>query len=345
MIDNMRTLKIFSILLIISIALCMFFIGKDKKGRMVFEGKTYGTYYKIIINSPKQNPELDNDIKQILKMIDNQMSVFNPHSEISRINQTAADKKIKLSAPMQNLMKKINEVYQKSNHAFDPTVGPLVEIWGFGTQQTKEKPTPEKISKILEYTGFNKLAFSPNFDTLQKQDSRVNLNLSAIAKGYAVDSVANFLELHDYHDYLVDIGGEMRISGNRSPKETGWNVAIAAPLENKNENTLVLTLSNTAVATSGDYRNFTYYDGKKISHTISPQSGYPVEGDLASATVFYPHAAIADAYATAIMVLGAKEGLKMADTLDLQAILILRNPQNENFEIIYSQAARSLQKE
>lgn len=343
--NNMRILKFISIFLVLAVAGIYFFSRSADDKRQVFKGNIFGTYYKIIINSEQKKPGLENDIKQVLQQVNSQMSVFEPHSEISQINQTGANVKIKLSEPMRRLIKTAAQIYQESNHSFDPTVGRLVEAWGFGTKNNPPAPSPERIREILQYTGFDKLSFSPDFQILQKADGRTFLNLSAIAKGYAVDRIADLLEMHDYHNYLVEIGGEMRISGQGHAKEEGWNVGIAVPAPKSKDNTLVLTVSDTAVATSGDYRNFSYYNGEKISHTISPANGYPVIDRLASATVFHSECMLADAYATAIMALGEKAGMQLADDLGLKAILILHQPEEGQFQVRYSQAASVLQEQ
>lgn len=341
----MRILKVFSIFLVVAVAGIYFLRRPSDENRQIYDGKIFGTYYKIIINSQTKNSQLENDIKQVLQQVNSQMSVFEPHSEISRINQASAQTKIKLSEPMRLVMKTADKIYHESNQAFDPTVGRLVEVWGFGTANNPPPPSPQKINEILEYTGFDKLSFSSDFQMLQKIDSRTFLNLSAIAKGYAVDRIADLLELHDYHNYLVDIGGEMRLSGNGHSQGEGWTIGIAAPKEGSTDNSMIIDVSDTAVATSGDYRNFSYYNGERISHTISPSTGYPAIDRLASATVFHPECMQADAYATAIMALGEKDGMKLANNLGLKAVLIIHKENNENFEVRYSQAAAALQEQ
>lgn len=303
-------------------------------------GKVFGTYYNIKIKTDSINNSLHHKVKQTLKSINHKMSIFDALSEVSKINKIKTDEKIELSPEMSFLLQNAYKVNQQSKGAFDPTVGRLVNLWGFGVDKPTKMPNQRKLDEALKHTGFDKLKFSNNFKTLQKKDTDVYLDLSAIAKGYGVDKVALLLEKEGYHDYVVEIGGEVKASGQKSNGKN-WSIGIAKPSEHGSNNALVVDLTDHAVATSGDYRNFFYQDGKRYSHTISPQDGKPVEHNLASVTVFHESCMLADAYATAIMSMGEKEGLAMANRLKLAIILFVRNLDN-SVSIQMSQAAKNL---
>ena len=210
-------------------------------------------------------------IKNELEQINAEMSVFEPGSEINNINDAAAGQPIDLSDNMSDVMRSAREVYRLTEGSFDPTVGQLVDLWGFGAGRHADIPTDEQIKETLKTVGFNKLSFSDNYKTLQKNNRSLMLNLSAIAKGYAVDRIALLLKQEGYQNFVIDIGGEIYASGEKSDANKGWNIGIAVPkLDNAPEqNAAVIRLRNMAVATSGDYRNYYYKDNKRYSHTIS----------------------------------------------------------------------------
>ena len=299
-----------------------------------FGGQIFGTYYIIKINSKTKVDNLEQKIKDCLADVDKRMSVFNDASEISKINQMPANKDIKLSSPMSYLMQTAHLVWQQSNGWFDPTVGKLVELWGFGTKYAYKEASPKQIKESLSYSNFGKLSFSKDFKSLSKKDSRTYINLSAIAKGYGVDQVAKLLEENGIKDYLIEIGGEVRVAGQS--KHGGWTIGITSP-KNKDESVMQVVMTDYSVATSGNYHNYYYRDGKKYTHTISPKTGYPTENDIASVTVFHPQCILADAYATAILAMGEKEAKIFVKKQNLAVILQLQNE-----EIYISPAAKQL---
>ena len=343
----MRRKPIFSIIIIALILTIGILYGINKTTDVSYQtldGKVFGTYYSVKIATESLNPNVQQDIVRTLEQINNRMSVFEPYSEISQINRSPANIPLHLSRQMALIMQTSAKINRISKGAFDPTVGKLVELWGFGTQNNPPIPTPKKIAETLSYSGFDKLEFNPDYSELKKKDSRTFLNLSAIAKGYAVDKIAELLDLYGYKNYLVDIGGEMRVSGQRDDKSNGWNIGVATPKKHSKDNLFAMSLSNIAVATSGDYQNFTYYEGKKIAHAISPQTGYPVSDQLASVTVLDKSCMQADAYATGLLVLGFSKGLQLAEENHIPAIFIIRN-QDDTFAVHFSSAAKFLQEE
>lgn len=314
----MRLLRYFSIIaVIIVIGFC---IRQGQPKYRNFSGAIFGTTYHVKIRTSPKDDALHDDIKAELALINAQMSVFEPDSEISKINRTPRGQSVALSENMGYLLRRAQTVYSQSGGAFDPTIGPLVDAWGFGPGKKLRTPDREQIRKTLQYVGFNKLKFDPLYKTVRKDDGRVSLDLSAIAKGYGVDKVAAFLEKRGYHDYVVEIGGEIRVSGFRDNTGTPWTVGISEPAEN-GANAMAVDMTAGAVATSGDYQNYrTGEDGLRYSHTISPQTGLPVRDKLASVTVFAELCIDADAYATAMMSMGYDKAVAFADKYGIAAI-------------------------
>ncbi len=330
----MRIFQYISILLFC--LLLVFAIHKNSPKYHIIKGEIYGTYYNIKINTENKNNKLKAEIKEKLEQIDNQMSVFNSSSEISKINQSASGVDIKLSSELSEVLKASHIVSKQSNYWFDPTLGNLINLWGFGNTKATF-PSKEEVSKVLKTTGFNKLKFKNNYRIINKQYSDTSINLSAIAKGYAVDEIAKLLDKKSYQNYIVDIGGEIKTKGYRSDNNESWNIAINKPVENSSENIMVLSLSNIAVATSGNYRNY-YKKGNKIyAHTISPKTGHPVETDILSVSVFHNSCMYADAYATAINAMGAKKGLEFAEKHNLKVIIF-----DNKMQTLYSKSARKM---
>ncbi len=306
-----------------------------------FGGQVFNTYYRVKIRTSLNDKALPDKVKEALELVDSQMSAFREDSEISRINRAVKGEKINVSDELAAVLKKAYKINQETGGAFDPAVGTLIDLWGFGPSHADSKPSRKQLAQVLSYSKFSKLKFSNNFHTVSKSDSRTELNLSAIAKGYAVDLVAQTIEEAGFKDYIVEIGGEVRLSGARDDAGGLWTVGIGVPLKDSRANALALELSDYSVATSGDYRNFREEDGEVFSHTISPQTGKPLKNDLASVTVFAPECADADAYATAIMAMGAKAGLKFANRRKLPVIMFLHAPEGK-FEMVPSNRAREL---
>lgn len=340
----MRFFKYISILLVLTLGTYLLFF-RDNPYQEI-SGRAFGTYYSIKIKTEHKNRLLIGRIKDELDKINNEMSVFEPGSEINNINEAEAKQAINLSDNMAALMRNADEIYRLTKGNFDPTVGKLVDLWGFGAGRHSDIPTDEQIKNTLKTTGFDKLSFTNNYKILQKDNADIIINLSAIAKGYAVDRVATLLKNAGYKDYIVDIGGEIYASGTRSEDTEGWNIGIAVPkLDNSpEENAAIIRLHNLAVATSGDYRNYYYKNNKRYSHTISPQTGYPVEHNLASATVFDNNCMRADALATAFMAMGEEKGLKFANKHKIAVIFFTRNEYNETNMISSNEAKKLLNK-
>ena len=307
----------------ISILIFVFVIGvfvyQYSPHYQIIKGDIFGTYYNIKIRTDNKNNELKNKIKEKLQEINSIMSVFEPDSEISKINNAPAKQKIELSPSMQEVIRASDKVYWQSGGYFDPSLGRLIDLWGFGAS-SKTSPTPKEIKQALQVSGFNKLKFSHNFQYITKISSQTMLNLSAIAKGWATDEIAALLDKEGYQNYIVEIGGEIKTRGYREPG-TPWSIGINRPSAGSSDNIMALVLSNMAVATSGNYRNFYSADGKILGHTISFQTGEPVSTDVASASVFHSSCMMADAYATTIVAMGVEKGLEFANRQKLKVII------------------------
>ncbi len=277
-----------------------------------------GTTYHIQYNSDMQE-DLSDEIHHLLKEFNQSVSTYIPESAISRFNRS--NRGIVVDSFMKKVFLKSREINELTKGAFDPTVMPLVNAWGFGFENYSHVDS-QMIDSLKQFVGMDKVFLKD--DSLIKVMPGVMLDFSAIAKGYGVDLIANLLENHHIHNYMVEIGGEVRVKGKNS-RGNLWRVGIEKPLEGEREIDKVLEITNIAVATSGNYRNFYYKNGKRYAHTIDPSTGYPVQHSVLSATVLALDCMTADALATAIMVLGKNNAMYL-DSLDsVSLFLILDN--------------------
>ena len=288
-----------------------------------------GTTWSVQVsaaNFPNAN-ELHEELDALLKRLDVEVfSTWTENSELSRLNASAPGEALAVSPPLMAVLVMAKVLYAETGHAFDITIGPLVNLWGFGPQPTlPEVPDAAVIEQQLQKLGMADLILDQVNNTVLKRKA-VSLDLSAIAKGYAVDAAANLLMQEGYTSFLVEIGGEIRAQGLR-PDQKPWVIAIEAPIADSRDayDALANYGKAIAVAGSGDYRNFRMIDGTRYSHEIDPRTGYPITHNLAAVTVIADSAAQADAWATALMVLGPDEGKALADSENLAAYFIMRN--------------------
>ena len=274
------------------------------------EGSIFGTYYHFKYFHPS-GEDLHDEIQSLLKEFDSSLSTYNPESLISRVNSN--DPEVEADDYLVSCFNKAQAIAADTGGAFDITVGPLVNAWGFGFSK-REEITPELIETILEYTGYQKVKLSGN--KIIKEFPEIQLDVNAIAKGMAVDVVAEFLLRNGCTDYMVEIGGEV-VARGKNPKNVYWRIGINKPVDNpildQQELQTVMELRDTAMATSGNYRNFYIKDGVKYAHSIDPFTGYPVQHSLLSATVLAPDCMTADAYATAFMVMGMDKAIPIVE--------------------------------
>jgi len=261
-------------------------------------GLIFGTTYHVTY---QYDEDLQTEVVAKLKEVDAALSMFNEQSTISKINNNQAVKPGKMFLDVFQLAQQIS---QDTQGAFDITVAPLVNIWGFGFKHGQE-PTKHAIDSLRQFVGYQKVSYDGK--TIQKQDPRIMLDCSAIAKGYGTDVVARLMDEKGVKNYLVEIGGEV-VTRGISEKRVPWKIGVTKPTDDSlhigNELQTVLNVTDKAMATSGNYRNFYYKGGRKYAHTIDPKTGRPVQHNILSATVLCNQCAKADAYATAFMVMG-----------------------------------------
>ncbi|HWS59318.1 MAG TPA: FAD:protein FMN transferase [Flavobacterium sp.] len=286
---------------------------------MKIEGNAQGTNYHITYYDA-QNRNFQPEIVQLLKDFDLSVSTYIPNSIISRINSN--EKNVIVDKYFKACFKKAKEVWKNTKGAFDPTVYPLVNAYGFGPGK-KQKLEKYKIDSILNFVGFQLIELKGN--QVIKKDPRVALDFNAFAQGYSVDVVSDFLNSKGIDAYIVEIGGEVYAHG-RNSDGSNWKIGIEKPIDNKetvNPLKAIAKLEDMAVATSGNYRRFTMEDGVKYVHHIDPKTGYPTKNNLLSASIFAKKCMISDAYATGILVLGLEKAkVFLTKHPELQAYLI-----------------------
>lgn len=264
-------------------------------------GSVFGTFYSITYQCDN---DLQKEIEAELKKVDQALSMFNQESIISKVNR---NEKVELNEMFLQVITLAQKVSQDTDGAFDITVAPLVNAWGFGFK-TGDKPSGTSIDSLMSTVGYKKISLKGR--QLFKENKNTMLDCSAIAKGYGSDVVAAFLRKRGIDNFMVEIGGEVVTQGI-SEKRVPWRIGVTKPTDDSlsvdNELQTVLNVTNKAMATSGNYRNFYYKDGKKYAHTIDPKTGYPVQHSLLSATVLADNCATADAYATSFMVMGIEK--------------------------------------
>ncbi len=301
--------------------------GCDPRAEHVLSGRTMGTTYSVkLVGRPWSGTEaLQKKIDRRLAELNRSLSPFLPESEISRFNRfAAAGEAFAVSADFRRVFEAAQRVHGWSGGAFDPTVGPLVDLWGFGRGKPRaEPPSEEEIARARAAVGLSRVSLRGEAG-LVKEDPRVSLDFSAVAKGYGVDEVARLLREAGWRDFLVEIGGEVFAAGRRRDGAP-WHIGIARPDSRARPDEVyrVVALSDAALATSGDYRQFFVHEGRRYSHVVDPQSGRPVARGVVSASVLAPDCMTADALATAVMVLGAEEGIALLERLENVEGLIL----------------------
>lgn len=300
------------------------------------EGFIFGTIYHITYHS---DTNLKKEIEAELKKVDQSLSPFNKTSVISKVNRNENP----VVDPMFKEVFLLAENISNETHgAFDITVAPLVNEWGFGFKKGVE-PTRQVIDSLKYIVGYQKVKLTPK-NYVQKQDPRIMLDCSAIAKGYGCDVVARLLRKNGINDYMIEIGGEI-VTRGFNQKQEPWRIGVNKPtddsLSTSQELQTVLNVTDMAMATSGNYRNFYYKNGKKYAHTIDPKTGYPVQHNILSATVLAKNCATADAYATSFMVLGLEGAQKILQQHpELMAYLIYADKDGKN-QTWYSPSLKS----
>lgn len=319
------------LLAVIAISMVMLASCSDDSRPVVhLQGQTMGTTYnvKYIAADGKAVEGLQSQIDARLVDVNKMMSTYDPTSELSRFNQYRYTDNFPVSGDTLLVVNEALRLAKLSGGVLDVTVGPLVNLWGFGPTKRPEKaPSEGDINDIRDYVGFEKLVTTPS--GLKKRHPMLYVDLSTIAKGFGVDEVAEILEQYNIENYLVEIGGEMRVKGLRGDGSE-WLIAIEKPVTTERSIQKVVSIGTNAVATSGDYRNYYEEDGKRYSHLIDPTTGYPISHNLVSVTVVHPSSMTADGLATAFNVMGWEQAIEIAERENLAVFLIRRT--EDSFE-------------
>jgi thiamine biosynthesis lipoprotein len=290
-----------------------------------FSGKTMGTFYTIkFISSKKESISVwKAKTETILKDINKKLSMYDPESEISFFNSQGLKTPVHASSDFYDILLTAKKLHTMTNGAWDGTVKPLVDLWGFGTKKSIcQIPEPEKIALALSKTGFHHIDIKAQHTLYKTAD--ITLDLGSIAKGYGVDALAKLFKASGIHDVLVEIGGELYGSG-KNKKGKPWSVGISKPDKQFANQDLykIIRLNNHAIATSGNYRNFFEIKGKAFSHIIDPKTGFPVDNKIVSASVISDNCTFADGLATALMVMDMKKALALVNSLfDTECLII-----------------------
>lgn len=306
------------------------------------QGRTMGTYWSIK-SSPsttlKDTSLLRDQIIATLETIEQSMSTYRSDSELSKLNRAPAGVWHSISVPLYEVLWKAQTISKKSEGAFDVTLGALVNAWGFGAEKRPAK-VPNNITALIAATGWHKYRLKKQQGHLPLflKESPLLLDLSAIAKGYAVDKLVELLEPHGFSNFMVDIGGEIKTRGQNF-NGTPWRIAIETPTKSSLSSKVqaLLLVRDVAVATSGDYRNYQLIDNQYYSHIIDNVTGKPVRYGVVSATIISEHCADADAWATALMAMPAEQGMALAVKENL-AVYLLETSADGTYKAIYSPA-------
>ncbi len=309
-------------------------------------GFTQGTNYSVKafgVPADIDRQHLEKVVRGELAAIDRQLSNWNQESEISQFNASGSTDWFAVSELTAKVVAAGIEASRKSDGAFDLTVAPLVELWGFGANANNESvPNPTEIAEALSRVGWNQIEVRAAPPSLRKVKPEVRVDLAGIAQGFSVDRLANVLASLGVQSYLVEIGGE-QVGGGLKPDGTPWRIGIERPVDSTasgREVQAIVPLLNRAIATSGDYRRYREVNGKRYSHTIDPRSGYPIEHHLASVSVLAETCGLADALSTTLMVLGSDNGYEWAVANELAAYFVIR--ESEGFAVKETPMFRSL---
>jgi thiamine biosynthesis lipoprotein len=311
-------------------------LAPDVPPLIELHGSTMGTTWsaKVVTtgsarSSGAPDPEqLHGAIEERLALVNSLMSTYDPESELSRFNRSGSTQPFDLSANTIEVFELAQDISALTDGAFDVTVGPLIAAWGFGAAATERRsPSASELAALRSRVGYQLLRLDPTAGQISKARPEVVCDLSAIAKGYAVDQAAEAMRDLGYRDFLIEVGGEL-VGHGRRPDGNAWRVAIERPDALSRGVYAVVALDDAAMATSGDYRNFHESDGVRLSHLVDPRVGRPIAHRLASVTVVDESAARADALATALSVLGPEEGHALAEREGVAAYFILRSRDN-----------------
>lgn len=303
-----------------------------KKNFFQIQGAAEGTSYNIVFEAVNGDGVQD-EVDALILDFESSLSVYDPNSIISRVNR---NEDIELDDYFRTVFSRAKEISEQTGGLFDISAESLFREWGFSFKENSPM-NPDKVLELLQSTGMDKIWLDG--DNLIKMHPEIKLNANAIAKGYSTDLVAKLLDSKDIENYLIEVGGEIRTKGI-SPRGVAWTIGVDRPLDTNlipgQDVQVILSLTNKALATSGNYRQFYIQDGKKISHTINPKTGYPVNHTLLSVTVIADDAMSADAYATAFLVAGIDGSLDLLDKIEDIEVLFICDEDGE-FKVHYTE--------
>lgn len=287
---------------------------------MKISGKTMGSYYAIVIDSPgpADGERLQKEIEEKFADINRQMSTWDPSSQISRFNQSQSTEWFEVGQDFAIVAQEARRLHTVTQGAMDATVSPLIDLWGFGRKKSRTLPTQKEIAAALKHVGMQHVEVRLDPPAIRKNLPGIQLSFSALAPGYAADKVCEILRSHQLKSYVVDVGGENR-AGEAKASGDAWRLGIESPLGGLHK---VVELTNQSIATSGDYRSFFMAGGKKYSHVLNPKTGRPVEHPPASVSIIHESCMTADGLATAMMVLGPERGIELAKTLGVDVMFL-----------------------
>ncbi len=308
--------------------------GCGAKKEALIAGRTMGTFYhiKVITGYFEEVAGLRESIEARLEAVNQSMSTYRPDSEISRFNKMPAIETMAVSIDFLKVLKAAQKIHALSGGAWDGTVKPLVNLWGFGNARpVRTAPDRAEIEKQLQSIGFDHIAILDS-GRIGKKIPGLSLDLASIAKGFGVDAIAAVIRQKGYRNFLVEIGGEVVASGVRKDGRP-WVVGINSPTPEAAASVVyrAVSLTNGAMATSGDYRNYFEIGGVRYSHVIDPRDGYPVRNRVASVSIVAPDCTLADGLATALMVMGPEKGLPLVNRLENVECLIIMHTQSGQF--------------
>ncbi len=301
--------------------------------RIELRGQTMGTvsWRVVTFADPAQESQLNAAIEEALHLVNDRMSTYKPDSEVSRFNSSESTDWFAVSPETATVVARAQEISRQSDGSLDITVAPLVNLWKFGPDKSEFRiPDAATIDRVRQLTGYANLSVRRDPPALRKSISGLQIDLSAIAKGYAVDLIAKNLASQGMESFLIDVGGELRAAGEK-PGGIPWTAGVEKPVVDRRVVWSVLQLYHKSLASSGDYRNFYELDGKRYSHTIDPRTGRPVTGGPAAVSVLASDCMTADAVATAVMVSGPESGLKLAEQLNVELLVLMPATGKEKF--------------
>ncbi len=318
------------ILPLIGVVLTTLVISCSHPSYRTCNGAVWGTVYNITYNSPKN---LDDSIRLIIEHIGQSLSPFNDSSIVSRINR---GENIATDTMLRRVFTISQEINRRSHGKFDPTVAPLVNLWGFGYRNYDRLPTRDQIDSAMTYVGISRCRLLPD-GTISKPYPQTEFNFSAITKGFGCDMIAEMMSRNGCNDFMIEIGGEIAVKGLNS-KRMPWRIMIDAPVSNDtsviHSRLATITPGDCGIATSGNYRNFRHSESGKIWHTIDPHTGYPANTTILSVTVIAPGAAEADALATACLAMPPDSAIAMIREYPHAEAMIVINNNGRNWDII-----------